>query len=123
MEIPQSLLDASGLTAVQIESLLSYTKVKSKELTLREAAGSRTRGRNEGPVKIGSYYRTVEQGKRNLERAVATVVVGVWMGAIKSEDLMKLFNMAGGKLGRLEGEGAEMAAEVILRVAKSVVTL
>ena len=102
-----------------MESLASYAKVKSREITLREAALSRS----EGPVKVGSYYRTVDQGRKNLRESVATVVVGLWLGLVKSEDLQKLFTLAGKGLGTLEGEGAERAAEVIQALIEKLVTV
>ncbi len=119
MEIPASLTQASVLTDPQLESLMSYLRVRSGEATLKEAASSR----RSKPVTVGSYYRTVQQAEENLRKSVVTVVIGLWLGVVRREDLQRLFTTVGPEWGKLEGEGAERAAGVVLAMIDQLVTV
>ena len=114
MEVPRPLIERSNLTAVQVESLQEYLRVKSHETTLKEAASSRS-------VRIGSYYRTVKQGKDNVKSSVYTVIIALWLGFVKGEDLRRLLDQAGAGLPELqEGERERLGALIEMLVERIV---
>lgn len=57
----------------------------------KEAAASR----RDGPVTIGSYYRTVQQGRRRARESVVTTLIAVSIGLIKLEDFRRLLELVG----------------------------
>lgn len=91
MSLLNALIDQSNLTEKQLESLSSYVKVVAGEIRLREAAALRS----EKPVTIGSYYRTVQQGRNRVRESVVTVLVAIAIGLVKLEDVRKLFELMG----------------------------
>jgi hypothetical protein len=111
MSFLERLVDQSSLTSRQFESLASYLRVASGEIKLREAASlvssGRTRGRPDRVVSIGSYCRTVSQARANIKKSLMTVVVGIWLGAIKPEDASRLFGLVGGGARELSEEDAD----------------
>lgn len=113
--LPMSFLDRLGdqssITRRQLESLVSYLRVSAGEMKLKDAASlatqRRTRGKQDRPVTIGSYYRTVQQARKNVRESLVTVVVALWLGVIRVEDVRRLFELAGGKARELSDEEAE----------------
>ena len=100
MSFAEVLVNQSSLTKRQLESLLSYLRVVSGEIKLKEAA-SRT---SKGAVTVGSYYRTVGQARKNLRNAIVTMLIGLWSGAVKPEDVRRLLDLAGAAPLRLTGD-------------------
>jgi hypothetical protein len=100
MSFLERMVEQSSLTPRQFESLSTYLRVASGEINLREAASEtsegRSRGRRDKPVSIGSYYRTVSQARTNVRNSVVTIVVALWIGAIRVEDVRRLFELVGG---------------------------
>lgn len=91
MSLLNVLTNQSNLTEKQLESLSSYAKVVAGEIRLREAAALRS----EKPVTIGSYYRTVQQGRNRVRESVVTILVAIAIGLVKLEDVRKLFELMG----------------------------
>ena len=91
MILPNVLTEQSNLTEKQLESLMSYVRVVAGEMRYREAATLRS----EKPVTIGSYYRTVQQGRNQVRESIATVLVAVVLGLVKIEDIRRLFELVG----------------------------
>jgi hypothetical protein len=91
--------------------LASYLRVASGEINLKEAASltsqGRTKGNAEKPLTIGSYYRTVSQARANVREALVTVVIALWLGMIKVEDVRRLFELVGGGARELSDEEAD----------------
>jgi hypothetical protein len=107
MDIPSVLIDQSSLTEKQLESLSSYVRVVAGEMHLREAAVLRS----EKPVTVGSYYRTVQQGRNRIRESVVTVLVAVAMGLVRLEDVRRLFELVGrGNAEVVEGDRERFAA-------------
>lgn len=79
------------MTEKQLESLLSYIRVTRGEMRYREAAASRSKK----PVTIGSYYRTVQQGRNQIRTSIVTVLVAISIGLVKMDDVRKLFELVG----------------------------
>ena len=105
----EKLLRQSSLTKRQIESLLSYLRVTSGDIKLREAASQTSKG----AITIGSYYRTVGQARKNVREALATVLIGLQLGLLRVEDVRRLFEMVGVGNRELSEEEQDRFAEVL----------
>jgi len=122
MDFAERLAEKSSLTSRQLESLSSYLRVASGEIRLREAASLASQGRRKGrpdrPVSIGSYYRTVSQARVNVKRSLVTVVVALWLGVVKVEDVRRFLELVGGgarELSEEEGDRFLQLTEALLR--------
>ncbi len=77
---------------------------------MKEAASASSRGRTRGdpsrPLTVGSYARTVTQARTNIRESLVTVVVAVWLGVVKVEDVRRLFELVGGGTRELSEEEA-----------------
>jgi hypothetical protein len=91
MILPNVLMEQSNLTKKQLESLVSYVRVAAGEMLYREAAALRS-GK---PVTIGSYYRTVQQGRNQVRASIVTVLVAVAIGLVSVEDVRRLLELVG----------------------------
>jgi hypothetical protein len=109
MSLAKRISEHSSLTDAQLESLALYQRVKAGEISLKEAAGSRSGG----PVTIGAYYRTVDQAKKNVRSAILTVVTGLWLGYIRLEDVRRLFELVGRGAVELSDEEADQFMGVL----------
>jgi len=94
-----------------------YRYVASGELTLKKAAGMRRRG----PVRIGSFYRTVYQGKKNIRESVITLTIALWLGFVKTEDLRRLLDQVGKRLPEIEQYEIERLAAIVEELASRIV--
>ncbi len=117
MSFLDRLVDQSSFTPRQLESLTSYVRVATGEFKLRDAASivsqGRTKGNPDKPLTIGSYYRTVRQARANLRESLVTVVLALWVGLIKTEDVRRLFELVGGGGRSLSDEEAERFLQVL----------
>jgi len=113
----ERLVEQSSLTPRQLESLTSYLRVASGEIKLREAASitsqNRRKGRPDNPLTIGSYYRTVSQARSNVKQALVTVVIALWLGVVKVEDVRRLFEAVGGGGRDLPEEEADRFIQLL----------
>jgi len=117
LSFPERLVNQSSLTRRQLETLTSYIRVAVGEIKLREAAslvsGGRTKGVPSRPLTTGSYYRTVSQARKNVKQGLTTVVIALWLGLIKVEDVRRLFELVGGGARELSDEEAERLVQVL----------
>ena len=113
MGLPADMAEQSNLSSKQFESLMSYVRVSSGQLRYKDAAASRS-GR---PVTIGSYYRTVQQGRRRIRESVVTVVIAVSIGLIRTEDFRRLLEL----VGRADLEVAEEDRERFSAILRTLV--
>jgi len=108
MSVLERLVDQSSITPRQLEALASYLRVASGEMKLREAASlvsqGRRKGKREKPLTIGSYYRTVSQARTNVKESLVTVVIALWLGMIKVDDVRRLFELVGSGTRELSDE-------------------
>jgi len=83
----------------------------------REAAA----GGTSGPVTVGSYFRTVQQARENVRRSLVTLMIGLWLGVIKAEDIRRLldFGVAGDK--QLSDEEKERFVAVLRALIQKIV--
>jgi hypothetical protein len=107
----------SNLTEKQLESLASYIKVARGEMRYREAATSRS----DRPVTIGSYYRTVQQGRNQIRMSMATVLIAIAMGLVKMEDVRKLFELIGKGDAAVSEEDEERLGAVLQALLEKIV--
>ncbi len=89
---------------------------------MKEAASLASQGRRKGKpdktLTIGSYYRTVSQARKNVKASLVTVVIALWLGMIKVEDVRRLFELVGGGARELSDEETDrflQLLEVLLR--------
>ncbi len=117
MSVPERLVDDSSITRRQLEALTSYIHVASGEIKLKEAASLASQGRRKGktekPLTIGSYYRTVSQARANVRESLVTVVIALWLGMIKVEDVRRLFELVGGGARELSEEESERFLQLL----------
>lgn len=118
VSLPEQLVEQSTLTKRQLESLQSYLRVAIGEMKYREAAASGVSKR----VTVGSYYRTVQQARENVRKSIVTLLIGLWMGVIKVEDVRRLLDVAGGGIGELSEEDSARLVEVLRALVGRIVT-
>ncbi len=107
----------SSLTAAQIETLHLYRRVLRGEITSKEAAGMRT----PHPVKLGTYYRVLDQAMGNLHSSIWTALVGLSLGLVRVEDLKRLIDHLPATVELDEPRQEELLA-VIEAIVRSIVT-
>jgi hypothetical protein len=117
MSLPDMLVDQSTLTRRQLEALQSYMRVALGEMKYRDAAKSGT----SKSVTIGSYFRTVQQARENVREAIVTLLIGLWLGAVKAEDVRRLLDVAGREAGELSEEESSRFAGVLRALVKKIV--
>ncbi len=83
-----------------MEALESYLRVALGEIRYREAAASGT----SKPVTVGSYFRSVQQARENVRKSIVTLLIGIWLGVVKVEDVRRLLDVAGGGVRDLSAE-------------------
>ncbi len=117
VSVPERLVDDSSVTHRQLEVLTSYLRVASGEIKLKEAASLASQGRRKGkperPLTIGSYYRTVSQARANVRESLVTVVIALWLGLIKVEDVRRLFELVGAGARELSEEESERFLQLL----------
>ena len=89
MSLRERMRARSLMTSRQLELLRQHLDVMSGAIKLREAA-TNAEG---GSISIGAYCRVVTQGREKLKRSVVTIVLGIWLGYLKIEDLRRLFEL------------------------------
>ena len=124
LSLPESLVDQSTLTPRQLEALQSYLRVALGEIRYREAAAASSQGRRKGkpgPITVGSYFRTVQQARANIRKSIVTLLIGIWLGAVKPEDVRRLLDTAGAGVRELtDGERDRLVAVLRALVQKIV---
>jgi hypothetical protein len=125
MSVPERLVGQSSLTPRQLESLGVYLRVAAGEMRLREAASAVSQGRKRGvadrPVSVGSYYRTVSQARANVKQSLVTVVLAIWLGAIKPEDARRLFEVVGSGARELSEEEVDRFVQLLEALLRRIV--
>ena len=108
MGLVDVLVDQSSITRRQLESLSSYMRFVAGEIRLKEAASlasqGRTKGKPERPLTLGSYCRTVRQARANVRESLVTVVIALWLGLIRVEDVRRFFELIAGGARELSDE-------------------
>jgi hypothetical protein len=117
MILPAVLIERSNLTKKQLESLTSYVKVVSGGMFYREAAALRS-GK---PVTIGSYYRTVQQGRIRVRESIVTVLVAIAVGLVKPEDIRRLLELIGKGSPEVAEEDSERFVAILQAVLDKIV--
>jgi len=117
MILPIVLMEQSNLTEKQLESLMSYVRVVAGEIRYREAAALRS----EKPVTIGSYYRTVQQGRNQVRESIVTVLVAIAVGLVKLEDVRRLLELVGKGDAEVAEEDRERFATILQTLLDKIV--
>jgi hypothetical protein len=117
LALPESLVDLSTLTPRQFEALQSYLRVALGEMRYREAAAS---GQSK-PVTVGSYFRTVQQARDNIRKSIFTLLIGLWLGVVKPEDVRRLLDVAGSDVRGLSEDEANRIIGVLRALVHKIV--
>jgi hypothetical protein len=117
MSLPESLVDESTLTRRQLEALRSYLRVAAGEMKFREAAAQGSAK----AVTVGSYYRTVQQARKNIRESTVTVLIGIWLGLIKPEDARRLLDLAGAGVRELSEEELARFVDVLHALIQKII--
>ena len=117
LSLPESLVDRSSLTPRQLEALRSYVRVAIGEVKYRDAAETGTSKRGT----IGSYFRTVQQASANVEKSVVTLLIGLWLGVIKVDDVRRLLELAGAGDRELSDDEKERFISVLRALIQKIV--
>ncbi len=125
MSVPERLVDQSSITPRQLEALAGYLRVASGEIKLKDAASLASQGRRKGkpekPLTIGSYYGTVSQARANVRESLVTVVIALWLGMIKVEDVRRLFELVGGGARELSDEETERFLQLLEALLRRII--
>jgi hypothetical protein len=117
LSVPERLVEQSSITPRQLEALAAYIRVASGEIKMKEAAArasqGRTRGNPDKLLTIGSFSRTVHQGRVNVRKSLVTVVIALWLGLARVEDVRRLFELVGGGARELSSEEAERFLQLL----------
>ncbi len=117
MSVPEKLVGQSSITPRQLEALVSYLRVAAGEMKLKDAASLASQGRRKGksdqPLTIGSYYRTASQARANVKQSLVTVVIALWLGMIKVEDVRRLFELVGAGARELSEEDSDKFLQLL----------
>jgi hypothetical protein len=117
LSLPETLVEQSTLTLRQLEALQSYLRVALGEMRYREAAASGPTRR----VTIGSYFRTVQQARENIRKSIVTLLIGLWLGVVKPEDVRRLLDVAGGGVRELSNQERERFIAVLRALIQKIV--
>jgi hypothetical protein len=122
MDLPELLVGNSMMSPRQLEVLRTYVCVMKGELNLREAASQRESPEKAGqPITVGSYYRSVQQGKETMRKSMTTLLIGLWLGYVRSEDVRRLFDLVARGGSGLSEEEIERMADVIEALVQKIV--
>jgi len=125
MSVLERLVDKSSITPRQLEALASYLRVASGEIKLREAASLVSQGRRKGkpekPLTVGSYYRTISQARANVKESLVTVVIALWLGIIKVDDVRRLFELVGGGARELSEEESDRFLQLLYVLLRRII--
>ncbi len=117
-------MEQSVLTPRQLEALRLYLRVAIGEMKYKEAAAKASEGRTRGEPRtltVGSYFRTVQQARNKIRKSVVTLLIGVWVGIVKIEDVRKLLEVSGGGSRELTDEEAARLAAVLRALTQKIV--
>ncbi|MDG6899016.1 MAG: hypothetical protein JRN12_02625 [Nitrososphaerota archaeon] len=124
MSLSDSLVEHSALTTRQLDALQLYVSVVRREMKYREAAVVAARGRTRGaarPLTVGSFFRTVQQARENVKKSVVTLLIGIWLGVVKVDDVRRLLDVAGGGARELSVEERARLAGVLRELVERIV--
>lgn len=90
----------------------------------KEAASAVSRGRKKGrpgEITVGSYFRTVQQARENMRKSIVTLLIGLWLGVVKPEDMRRLLDTAGVVGRELSDPERDRFAEVLRALLQKIV--
>lgn len=117
-ELIGELMPGSNMTAIQVETMALRKRVLAGQLKLVEAVGLR----GGGPVRVGSFYRVLNQAKSNVERSVFSVLLAIRLGVLKPEEVSRLFSLVS-EPGEVDRQTALDIMEVLNQLVHRLVML
>ena len=107
----------SGITKVQLETLLLQKRVNRREIRVTDAI----RLRKPTGVSPGSYYRVLDQARNNFERTIFTLLLGIKLEVIRVEGITRLLGMVEEVPEEMADEHLEEFMTVLSAVIKKIV--
>lgn len=107
--LTETILSLCSLTKTQITALLAQKRIKDHKISLNEALKE---GRSK-PVAPGTYYRIVRQARNRLRKSINDVVVGVLMGVIEKDHLLRLLQLLETRDQTLDPSTIELIERII----------
>jgi len=87
------------------------------EVRFREAAANGV----SKAVTVGSYFRTVQQARENVRQSLVTVLIALWLGVVKAEDVRRLLDLAGASDRSLSDEERARFVSVLGALVQKIV--
>ena len=125
MNVPERLVGQSSITPRQLEVLTVYLRAASGEIKMKEAVSLASQGRKRGepgkPLTIGSFSRTVLQARDNVRESLLTVVIALWVGLVRVEDVRRLFDLVAGGARELSNDEADRFMQLLDALLRRIV--
>jgi len=113
------LVERSGLTSVQVETIELQKRVEKSEISGSKAASMR---RPKG-VTPGAYYRVLTQAKSNVEEAIYTLLLADSLGLLQIEDFRRLLELISKTPRSLDEAEASEVVSVVDALVRRIVML
>ena len=102
-----------------------HLRVASGEIKVKEAAAlasqGRTKGESDKRLTAGSYSRTLHQARANVRESLLTVVIALWLGIVRVEDVRRLFDLVGGGARDLSDEEGDRFLQLLDALLRRIV--
>ena len=116
-KIIDRLSHKSGITKVQLETLLLQKRVNKREIRVTDAS----RLRKPTGVSPGSYHRVLDQARSNLERTIFTLLLGIKLEVIQVQGITRLLGMVEKVPEDIADEHLEEFMSVLSAIIKKIV--
>ncbi len=113
-----ALIRMSALTSAQVETISLRKRVMNGQLRSTDAASLRSTG----PVKLGTFYRVLDQSRRNVERSIFSILLSIRLGVLSPEELNRLSSLVS-QPGEMDEEAAAQVMSVLEVLVERLVTL
>ena len=112
------LIRRSGLTEAQVETISLRKRVMDGQLRSIDDASLRSTG----PVKLGTFYRVLNQSRRNVERSIFSILLSIRLGVLSPDELNRLSSLVS-QPGEMDEGAALQVMNVLEALVKRLVTL
>ena len=117
--ISTTLLEESSLTYKQVETILLSKRVKNHEITVREAGQMKP----SHAVQPGSYYRILDQARKNLRETAFTLLLAARLQMLNMEDMSRLVSMVREAPEEMSEESLRQFMAVVEQLVRRLVTV
>lgn len=118
-KLDELLARSSSLTPTQVNTATLWRKALDGHSSAKEAA----RQREGGPVTLGSYHRSLNQARMNSRTSVFTILLGVRLGWIKPDALIRLVELVAKVPSALDDETSNEVISLLDALSTRIVML